>query len=120
MTQLEELLRIAELRNELVESLLNNHQADAVRRIRFFCAVSEILRTEDKNDRSFKAAKVVQAFVKPNGRYTVDGIPATIASELRHHRMSGFRAVGVHLLEDLVALPVVTQALTTMSSPVAT
>ena len=98
---LEELLNVTETRNELIDRLLFENQAEASRKVRLFFATIIVLETTDRSDRALKASKIVDIFLKPASRFFVEGIPAGITSSLMQYKLRGFRSLARWILIDL-------------------
>lgn len=104
--QLERILHVRESRNELIDELLITHSTDVIR-VRFLCAVYEILRTTDKQKQRAKARKLVQAFVARGGKYYLDNIPPGCRSDLLHLRQRGFEQVRNIISRELCRNPII-------------
>jgi hypothetical protein len=84
--KLEGILSETDARNEVVAQLLGQHQLPLVLRIRFVCAINELMRAEDDSTKDWtsRARHVVKVFLDSKSRFHLedDALPSTIASEL--------------------------------------
>ena len=106
--KLESVLIDRQFRNELVHNLLGNH-SDAVLKVRFVCAVNEVIRTTDRMEKSRKARKVVNAFVKTSAKYHINGIPASFMGDLLQTKYKAFIAVSNNFSIELLRDPLIAE-----------
>ena len=97
-----QILRNEQLRQELVDKLLELHEPKQVLKLRFLISYIEFTRTLNRKERLNKAKWIASTFFNESSWYYIEGLPKQYEIDVQRSRYQVFQRISRHLTTSLL------------------